>query len=76
MDSDTFYTYGYTTDYYGYGPMALIGYYGSYYAWAYGDFVGGEFTYNYGLNDYYYNYGGMYPGYYYTSYWYGWAAVK
>jgi len=73
------YTYGYTDDYYGYGPAWLYGYYGYYLWWGDASFAGGNFTYSYGYVDYYYgDYYGYYPEYKgYHSYWqYGTAVVQ
>ena len=76
MGVDMNMSYAYTSDYYGYGPMALTYYNGYYYAFAYGSFSGSDFTYWLGVKDYPYDYGGAYPGYYYTYYWYGTATVQ
>ena len=76
LATDATYTYGYTDDYYGYGPMVLFYYNSYYYAWAYASFSSDDFTYVNGIKDYPYDYGGVYPDYYYTYYWYGAATVR
>jgi hypothetical protein len=74
LAADASYDYGYTDDYYGYGPMLLLGYASSFYAWAYADFDGVNFEYSIGYLDLdISSYG--YPGYWYTYYWQGQAEV-
>jgi hypothetical protein len=81
---DAAYSYGYTSDYNGYGPYSLLVYYG--YGYAFGPAAfdptaeGDNFTYESGFEDYYYDgKGGYYPQYagkYLTNIWKGGAVVS
>jgi hypothetical protein len=74
MATDGNWQYAYTTDYYGYGGMLLLGYAGNFYAWAYADFTGDQFSYETGYKDLdLTDYG--YPCYFYTYWWEGAATV-
>ena len=76
--------YGYTADYYGYGPLVMYGPEGygvdDWSAWTDATFEDGTFTYVSGEKDYYYDgAGGYYPelaGKYFTNYWYGTAEIS
>ncbi len=79
LNADSSYEYAYMADYYGYGPVVMMGYYGAWYAWTYASFSGSTFSYNSdsAYLDYpYEGYNGEYPGYYYTYYWAGEATVQ
>ena len=62
-------TYGYSSDFKGYGGTWIYDYGGAYYSWGYGDFDGAVFNYWYGYVDYPYSYNGSI--YYLTYYQYG-----
>lgn len=72
--------YGYTDDYYGYGPTLMFDYSGTWYGFAEAtSFDGSSFTYSTGTVDYYYDgSGGYYPDYvgYYNSFYTGNATVS
>ena len=72
LTGDTSGTYGYSTDFDGYGDSWVFEYYGSYYWWGEGAFDSkkGTFQYWYGYEDYYYG------SAYYTYYQYGDVLVK
>ncbi len=82
--ADMAFTYAYTSDYYGYGPTLLYGYYGYYYWWSDlggATWDGENMTWTYGdPTDFYYydNSYGYYPDYvgYHLYAQYGWATVK
>ena len=59
---DSFGTYGYSSDFDGYGASWVYSSYGAYYWWGSGYWDGSNFGYVYGYKDYYY--GGAYYSYY------------
>ena len=73
FETDFDYTYGYATDYAGYGPYLLLEYYGTWYPWTSStswDTTYGTFEYDYGYQDLVLSNGATV-----TQYWYGYAAL-
>ncbi len=76
LAADASYGYGYESNYNGYGEFLMYQYGSSWYAWAYAELNGSNFSYYVGYEDYPYDYGGEYPGYYYTNIWSGTATIS
>lgn len=76
--SDAAFTYGFSSDYNGYGPTLMYNASGTWYGIWVATFDGSEFTYSNGYMDYYYDGGEAYPQYtgYYNNFYTGQATVS
>ena len=68
--ADSYGSYGYSSDFDGYGAAWVYSSYGTYYWWGTGSFSSNSFMYYYGYTDY------PYKSYYYSYYQYGDIVVK